>query len=139
MPRVRDLMTNAPDTVGPEDSLHTVLARMNRDGCRHLPVVEDERVVGIITERDVRLAVDAPALGEDLDRPRLDVLDERIAAEIMTPDPLTVGPDDSAEAVAELLCLHKYGGVPVVEDGDLVGMLTVVDYLRHFAARRDVG
>ena len=131
---VEALMTVAPEAVGPEDTLHTVLAKMNGGGCRHLPVVENERVIGIITERDVRLAVGAPTLSGEIEESRRAALDEVIAAEIMTSDPLTARPGDSARAVADLLCLHKYGAVPVVEDGELVGILTVVDYLRWFAS-----
>ncbi len=57
MLQVKDLMSNALEAVSPEAHLHDVLIKMNRAGYRHLPVVADDKLVGIITDRDLRLAV----------------------------------------------------------------------------------
>ncbi len=139
MLRVKDLMTTRLDAVPPETSLHEALSIMNRDGCRQMPVVDGGRLVGIITDRDVRLAVNSPVLEEDLGLAREDVLDGLTVARCMTPDPVTVTSDTSAYEVADLLCLRKFGALPVVDDGELVGIVTVIDYLRHFAAQAERG
>jgi CBS domain-containing protein len=59
MLRVKDLMSNALEVVSPDAHLHDVLIRMNQAGYRHLPVVADDKLVGIITDRDLRLAVNS--------------------------------------------------------------------------------
>ena len=131
---VRDLMTASPETVTPDVTLHDVLARMNGLGCRHLPVCEDGKLVGIVTDRDVRLAVNSPILSEEARLPRTAVLEELVAEDCMTREPLSVASDLSAAAAADLLALHGYGALPVVDDGTLVGILSTTDYLRHFAS-----
>ena len=59
MLQVKDLMSNAREAVSPEARLHDVLIKMNRAGYRHLPVVADDKLVGIITDRDLRLVVNS--------------------------------------------------------------------------------
>jgi CBS domain-containing protein len=59
MLRVKELMSNALEVVSPDAHLHDVLIRMNQAGYRHLPVVADDKLVGIITDRDLRLAVNS--------------------------------------------------------------------------------
>ena len=133
MLRVRDLMSTGPDTARPGTPLRRVLAMMNTDGCRHVPVVEDGRLLGIVTERDIRLAVSSPHLDrESVDR--LDALDELDAESCMTRDPETVSPEDSACAVADMMSLTKFGAYPVIEAGELLGMISAVDYLKHVAS-----
>jgi len=130
---VKDLMTARPDTVGPKATLREVLAKMNRDGCRHLPVVEGDALVGIITDRDVRLAVNSPLIAEDQNLYREEILDGIQAQACMTSEPMSVAPDTSAREAADLLCLYKFGGLPVLDTGRLVGIVTTIDFLRHVA------
>lgn len=133
-PRVSDLMSPDPDTVEPETTLHAVLQRMNASGRRQFPVMSGGRLVGIVTDRDLRLAVSSPVLPEADARDRAGALDALRVAECMTPDPLTVPPDMLAAEAAGLLALHKFGSLPVVDHGDrLVGILTTVDFLEHVA------
>jgi acetoin utilization protein AcuB len=132
---VQSLMTANPETVSPGDSLHTVLAKMNNGGCHHLPVVDGGALVGIVTDRDMRLAVNSPVLFDEARLLRTAVLDELDVSECMTPDPMTVGPDYPAHEAADLLALHGFGAVPVVRDGALVGILTVTDFLKHVASQ----
>ena len=134
---VKQLMTVDPDTVTPTTTLHQVIATMNKDGCRQLPVVEQGKLVGIITDRDIRLAVSSPALEDKhlkhhAERTRL--LDELTAASCMASDPITVTPDRPAREAADILSIHKFGALPVVENGVLVGIVTVTDFLKYMAA-----
>lgn len=130
----RDLMSHALEVVSPDDHLHDALTKMNRAGYRHLPVVGNDGLVGILTDRDVRLAVNSPLVSEDADLTREAVLDEVRVADCMTPDPQCVSSDTPAREVADLLALHKFGAMPVVDGGKLVGMISYIDFLRHYAA-----
>ena len=89
---------------------------------------------GILTDRDIRLAVNSPVIDEDATLSRQSVLESIKVMECMTPDPQTVGSDASLKEVAELLSLSKFGAMPVVDDGKLVGMISYIDFLKHYAA-----
>jgi CBS domain-containing protein len=109
---------------------------MNQAGYRHLPVVADDKLVGIITDRDLRLAVNSPVVQEGADLKRETVLDEVQVDQCMTPDPQCVSSDTPAHEVADLLSLNKFGAMPVVDEGKLVGMISYIDFLKHYAANR---
>ncbi len=136
MLRVGDLMSESPEVVSPDAPLHQVLLKMNRAGYRHLPVVDDGQLVGIVTDRDVRLAVNSPVLGEAVETAREDVLDGIQVIDCMTPNPQCVTSDTPAHEAADLLCLNKFGAMPVVDDQKLVGIISYIDFLRHYAAQR---
>ena len=136
MLKIKDLMTAAPEVVSPDADMHTVLEQMNRSGLRHLPVVLDDDLVGIITDRDVRLAVNSPVVSSDASACREAVLDDIRVGECMTPEPQCVSPAAPAHEVADLLSLNKFGAMPVVDEGVLVGVISYVDYLKHYAAQR---
>jgi CBS domain-containing protein len=133
MLQVKDLMSNALEVVSPETRLHDVLKIMNRAGYRHLPVVSGEKLVGIITDRDLRLAVNSPVVQEGADLERETVLDGVQVGECMTPDPQCVSSETPAREVADLLSLNKFGAMPVVDEGKLVGMISYIDFLKHYA------
>jgi len=134
MLRVKDLMSGKLETVSPDAHLHDVLIKMNQAGYRHLPVVADERLVGIITDRDVRLAVNSPVIKEDADLSREKVLGELRVDDCMSPEPQCVSSETPLHQVADLLALNKFGAMPVVDDGKLVGMISYIDFLKHYAA-----
>ncbi len=136
MLRVKDLMSDALEVVSPDAHLHDALLSMNRAGYRHLPVVADGKLVGIITDRDIRLAVNSPVVAAEADLTREAVLDEVRVDDCMTPDPQCVSPDTPLHEVAELLTLNKFGAMPVVDDGRLAGMISYIDFLKHYAANR---
>ncbi len=128
-----DLMTIDPVTVKPDTPLLEVVALMNKMGSRQLLVVDDEgALVGIVTDRDVRLAVNSPLVtDEPLDR--INILEQHTAVECMTRDPKTITSDTPIHKVAQLLSAYKYGALPVVDDGRLVGIITVTDLLNQMA------
>jgi acetoin utilization protein AcuB len=127
-----DLMTIDPETVTLDSTLHEVVAIMNKRGIRQLLVVEDGRLAGIITDRDVRLAVNSPLIAEDPSE-RIVLLDHFTVKDCMTRNPKTVSPDTPIHKVAQILSAYKYGALPVVEDGELVGIITVTDLLDQIA------
>ena len=129
---VRDVMTTNVITVQPNDTLRTAQERMAACACRRLPVVdEDRRLVGIITDRDVRLALNSPLVLRE--RWQDDMLVTQTTIEVcMTPDPITIAPDAPLADVVDVLLEHKISGLPVVEQERLVGIITVTDLLIAF-------
>lgn len=126
--RVRDVMTKDPVTVGPEEPIGTALERMRLGRFRHLPVVEGNRLVGIITDRDLRLATNSPLVLRE--KWYSDFILESIKVKsCMTSDPITVTPDTPLLDAALILRERRFGSLPVVEDGKLVGILTETDLL----------
>ncbi len=133
MLRVKDLMTDIPAVVTPTTSLRRVVELMKAEGCRQLPVLDKGELVGIITDRDVRLVVRAPATLTEA-REDMAVLESVSAEMCMTANPLAVSPEMPAFKAADLLSSYKFGALPVVDDGLLVGILSVTDFLKHFAS-----
>lgn len=134
MLQVKDLMSDALEVVSSGTHLHDVLIKMNQAGCRHLPVVNNDELVGIITDRDVRLALNSPVVVRDTDVKRESVLNKIQVKNCMTENPQCVCSQTSAHEVADLLSLNKFGAMPVVDNDKLVGMISYIDFLKHFAA-----
>ena len=124
---VRDIMTANPVTVHPETSLEYATTTMRNVNCRQLPVVEGDQLVGIITERDIRLAVTSPT--EDMDFTHHHELNHFAVGEFMTANPKIVAPTAAVADAAEMLRRLKIGALPVMEDAKLVGIITISDCL----------
>ncbi len=131
---VSDLMTSIPTSITPDTPLRTVIAVMKSAGCRQLPVLEQGKLVGIITDRDVRTVLNSPIVlhGRWQDEA---LLDKATADNAMTPDPITVSPDTPAYRAAEMLSTYKFGALPVVDDDLVVGIITVTDFLNYIAKK----
>ena len=132
---VNDLMTEIPNTVTPQTTIRQVIALMKSQACRQLPVLLNGKLVGIVTDRDVRLAMNSPLIlhGRWQDD---EILDNITAETCMTPDPMTVSPDTPAYQAANMLSIYKFGALPVVDKGVLVGIITATDFLDYFALQR---
>ncbi len=126
---VRDVMTPNPVTIDPNHSIGTALAKMRRGGFRRLPVVENGRLVGIITDRDLRLAMNSPYVlrGGWYDSYLMEHVEVRSC---MTAHPLTVSSDTSLAGAVHLMEEQKFGGIPVVDDGSITGILTETDLMK---------
>jgi acetoin utilization protein AcuB len=129
---VQNLMTSHPQTIAPQATLREAVALMNKAENRQLPVVDKGNLVGILTDRDVRLRVNSPLTSTDPIE-RIQLLECYTVADCMTTNPLTVTPDMPIYRVAQLLSLYKFGSFPVVKAGELVGIITVTDLLAHMA------
>ena len=129
---VNDLMTVIPNTVTPQTTLRQVIELMKTQSCRQLPVLDNGKLVGIITDRDVRLVMNSPLVlhGRWQDD---EILDNITAENCMTPDPMTITPETPAYQAANMLSIYKFGALPVVDKGLLVGIITVTDFLNYFA------
>jgi acetoin utilization protein AcuB len=131
--RVSDLMTVNPQAIPPDMRLRDVIQLMKVEGCRQLPVLDKKgQLVGIISDRDVRLAMNSPIVLHE--RWQDELLLESVTAEsCLTPNPLTVSPDTPACQAAAMLSSYKFGALPVVDNGQLVGIISVTDFLDWFA------
>jgi acetoin utilization protein AcuB len=128
---VRDKMTRDVITITPDQSLRMAKERLRKHGIRRLPVVRDGKLVGIVTDRDVRQAWASPAAS--LSTHELLYLFDRVTVEeVMTPHPLTVTPETPLLEAARLLHDRRIGGLPVVEGGAVVGIITETDLLGAF-------
>ena len=110
------VMTKHPETIAPDDMLSKAKEVMDVGGFRRLTVVQECRVVGIITERDLR------EHGGYLKSTKVDV--------VMKTPVLTVDSHTSVEEAARMMLAKKIGGMPVVDAGKLVGIVTTSDMLR---------
>ena len=130
---VNDLMTVIPYSVTPATSLRRVIEMMKSEGCRQFPVLENGKLVGIITDRDVRLVMNSPMVihGRWQDE---ELLDNVLTESCMTANPMSVTPETPAYHAAKMLSLYKFGALPVIDEGILVGIITVTDFLDYFAA-----
>lgn len=117
---VRGRMTSDVLTVSPSETVARALEIIRSNNIRHLPVVEAGRLAGVVTDRDLRMALGPGSDGEDV-----------MVADVMTASPVTTTPDTPVEDAAELLVDRRIGCLPVLEDdGELVGILTESDLLR---------
>ncbi len=115
---VRHRMTQQPVTVSPRDTLATAQEKMTAGHFRRLPVVHAGVLVGILTDRDVRRHVGVE------ERTRVGAA--------MTETPLTVSPLTTVEEAVQLMLKHQISGLPVVENGKVVGIITTSDILHAF-------
>ena len=125
---VNDIMSPNPVTVTPRNAIRTAINLMREGGYRRLPVVDRGRLVGIITDRDLRRAANSPFVVREQWYDNF-ILDHIEVGSCMTPNPLTIEPTASIVEAARLMRNHKIGGLPVVAEGQLVGIITETDLL----------
>lgn len=122
MPNIQKFMTNSPHTINQAVPLKVAAGMMKEHHIRHLPVQEGGTLVGVLTDRDVKLA---SSFSE---------ADSLTVADVMTSDPFTVEPEASLDSVAEQMARHRYGCAVVRQaNGKVVGIFTAVDGLRALA------
>jgi len=121
-------MKSNPVTVTPRNAIRTAINLMREGGYRRLPVVDRGRLVGIITDRDLRRAANSPFVVREQWYDNF-ILDHIEVGSCMTPNPLTIDPTVPIADAARLMRNHKIGGLPVVTDGQLVGIITETDLL----------
>lgn len=114
--KVAECMTRRPVIVGADDFLSKAEAKMTDGSFRRLPVIHEGMLVGIITDRDLRQYKG--------------VADKVRVHSVMTHPVITVTPEDTIETAARLILQHIIGGLPVVQNGAVVGILTTRDLLR---------
>jgi len=129
---VRDFMSVALVTVTPYESLGMALDLMRARRVRHLCVLEHERLVGIVTDRDVHAALPSPHTGAGAADYRR-ALDQVTVRQVMVRDPITVTPETLALHAVALMRDRRIGCLPAMEGHNLVGIITRSDCLELLA------
>jgi acetoin utilization protein AcuB len=135
---VEDVMQTAVITITPKTSLPEATRLVSHRGIRHLPVVDDDRLVGIVSDRDLKRAMASPATALESHELRY-LLDALTVGEIMTRAVVTVGRMFPIEEAARLMVTEKISALPVTERGKLVGIVTETDVLELFVKGMGAG
>lgn len=115
--KIREIMTADVASAAPETTLEEIATMMRDADTGAIPVVEDEALIGIVTDRDI--VVRCVAEGRDPV--------ETTAEDVISDNPITIEPDADIDQAAEIMAEHKIRRLPVCEDGRLVGMLSLGD------------
>lgn len=134
--KVIDCMSESPITVDPGESVGAAIGMLFKWQIHELPVVEEGRLVGIITDRDLRQV--SPSYPAGQDQPEVQTyLHALKVASCMTRDPLTVEPGTLLVEAARLMRTNRIDSLPVVEQGKLVGILSISDVLDAFIEQNE--
>ena len=141
--KVKALMKKVVVTVAPDDTSDKVFSLLTAKGIRHLPVVERGKLVGIVSDRDLkRVMGPQPGLPWKIQSGRLALtLSTRRVSSFMPSGLVTIAPDAEATEAASIMIKNKIGALPVVKGDELVGIVTETDLLRAYVrlARRASG
>ena len=121
---IREFMTPAPVSIGRAQPMAEASRRMREHRIRHLPVLEGGHVVGIVSDRDISMVESLPGVDPAVVR----------VEEAMTAEPYAIASTTPLVEVVEAMAAHKIGTAVVMEGERLVGIFSVVDALRAFAA-----
>jgi acetoin utilization protein AcuB len=132
--RVKDLMKTKVMTVSPDDRADKVFFMLNFEKIRHLPVVERGRVVGILSDRDLKKVLGSLKLRRTVagKGEMIVAIKSRAVRTIMRRGVITTSPNAPASEAAAIMANRKIGALPVVHKQKLVGIITTTDILRAF-------
>ncbi len=127
---VKEWMAKDPIVIDENTSIMKATQMMKEHGIRRIPVVRDGKLIGIISDRDIKEA--APSKATSLDVHELYyLLSEIKVKDIMTPDPITLKENDSVEKAAVIMLENRISGIPVVDDEDhVIGVITQTDVFK---------
>ena len=126
-------MTENPQSIAPDTSVRTAFFKMRSEGYRHLPVVDKGKLVGMVTDRDLR----RPDLSPEPDgwHDYYNLEEDYEVRHVMTTRVESMVPSDGLEKALRLLIDRKFGAAPVVDkNGDMIGIITTFDLMRAFQA-----
>ena len=129
---VKEIMATRVRTLGRDDTLDVARELMTIGRFLHLPVLDEGRVVGVVSQHDLfRSALSAAVLGFGIGA-RKAILRTLRAKDVMSEPAITVPPETTVEDASRLMLEARIGCLPVVKGGALVGLVTETDALRHF-------
>jgi acetoin utilization protein AcuB len=117
IPQIKKYMTTEVQTIGDEQPMSVAHSMMRQQHIRHLPVLHDGKLIGVVSDRDLRLIETL----QDVDPTKVAV------SEAMTTDTYVVGPDAGLDEVVTRMAANKYGSAVVTDHGHVVGIFTTVD------------
>ena len=127
--QVRDYMSLEPQTLNANQTLLDAVLLLRSAGLRHIPILEEGRLVGVLTDRDVARVAPTfllPLPAQEYNR----LFETTPVGKVMTRNPISITPDAPLEEAVELLYNNRLGCLPVLENEQLVGILTRADILR---------
>lgn len=127
--KAKDVMTQDPATLGPDATLGEAATLMRQEDCGSIPIVDDGRLVGIVTDRDI--VIRAVAAGKD---PR-----STKVSEVMSADPVCISADTDIDEAAKVMAERQIRRLPVVEDGKLAGILVIGQIARREPDEQQTG
>jgi CBS domain-containing protein len=128
--RVKEIMAKEVSTLGRNHTLDLADEIMSLERIRHLPVLDDGRVVGVVSQRDLFRSALATALGYG-EKAQKRLLRTLRVKEVMREPAITVSPEATVKEATRLMLDNKIGCLPVVEGHTLVGIVTETDILRY--------
>jgi CBS domain-containing protein len=134
--KVRDVMTRDVATLDLNDELSLADDIMKLGRIRHLPVVDEGRLVGIMSQRDLFKASLASAMGFG-EKAKREFMKTVAVKEVMVDEVITISPEASIEEAGKVMLEKKIGCLPVIEEGNLIGLVTETDILRHYVESKE--
>jgi acetoin utilization protein AcuB len=130
MVKVKNLMKKKVATISPDEPIINAIKKMDQGGFRRLPVLDGSKLIGIVTDRDLRQATNSPVVFHETSYDKY-LLNELTVGSCMTRKPLTVSPDTDLIEAARIMEHEKIGGLPVLDGEILVGIITTSDLINH--------
>lgn len=127
---ITEIMSKNPVTIESSKSLYDVEDLLNRHSIRHIPVVEGDRLIGVISRSDL-LRISVTDLNEEEDGIESVIYDNYSISQVMTKMPVFIGVDYTIKEAAKLLSQQSFHSLPVVEEGKLVGIVTSGDLINY--------
>ncbi|WP_115887823.1 CBS domain-containing protein [Flavobacterium cutihirudinis] len=133
---ISHIMTKTVVTANEKDDLKTVVEKLKKNTIRHIPIVKGKEVIGIISRTDInRLTFGALFEGQEgADEAILDML---TVSQVMTSKPRTVSSDMIIRDLAEIFTKEDFHALPVVDDGQLQGIVTTTDVIKYLLEQYD--
>ena len=129
-------MSLSPFTITSEDSLKTAIDLLQKRNIRELPVVDEGGLVGIVTDRDLREISPSYPVFRDLEEIGYYLQSLKVSS-AMTVDPVVTTPDTPLVEAARILQTYRFGSLPVVDKGRLVGLISATDVLAAFIEQNE--
>jgi acetoin utilization protein AcuB len=120
---IKDIMTKQVVAIGPDVPIGDVYALMEQRSVRHFPILEASKLIGIVSDRDIR------SVGSALPQAKKGVILKDPVRDIMNAPVLSAHPLDPVEKAARLMRERKVGAMPVLQGEELVGIVTAIDFL----------
>jgi len=129
--KVKELMTRKVHTLNPDDDIDSVFILFHFETIRHIPVLEKGELVGIISDRDLKKVLGSKKALVDKSGSSITFPSKKVK-HIMTRKVVSINPDQRAADAAAIMVKRKFGALPVLRKGKLVGIITETDILKAF-------
>ncbi len=129
--KIESIMTTAVVTVDVNESLHYAKAIFDKKKIRHLPVIDNQKLVGMLSLTDIMRLSFGNTYGIDDSETDKTLFEMLTIRQVMKEHPMFVDSEDSIKKVAEILTKEEFHALPVVKDDNLVGIITTTDIIKH--------